>query len=133
MNVIDVTSGDTTVYSETHAVTTSDNGLVNFEIGGGTIVSGLFTAIDWSHNNSLQIELDAAGGTTYVVMGTTSFVSVPYALRAKYAENLTSSTNARMNTASKDDRIQVLEAEAVTLKSELQELKTLVNQLINKN
>ena len=99
--------------------------MVNFEIGGGTIVSGLFTDIDWSHNNSLQIELDAAGGTTYVVMGTTSFVSVPYALRAKYAENLTSSTNAKMSSSSKDDRIE-------TLENEVQELKKLVNQLINK-
>jgi hypothetical protein len=126
MNVIDVTSGDTTVYSETHNVTTSDNGSVNFEIGGGTIVSGLFTDIDWSHNNSLQIELDAAGGTTYVVMGTTSFVSVPYALRAKYAENLTSSINAKMSDVSKDDKIQALETKVLALEK-------LVNQLINKN
>ncbi|NQY28016.1 MAG: hemagluttinin family protein [Flavobacteriaceae bacterium] len=125
INVIDVTSGSTTVFSETHDVTTSAQGLVNFEIGGGAIVSGLFTAIDWSHNNSLQIELDAAGGSTYVTMGTTSFVSVPYALRAKYAENLTSSTNAKMSNSSEDDRIEALE-------NEVQELKKLMNQLLKK-
>ncbi len=126
MSIIDVISGSTTVYSETHEVTTSNNGLVNFEIGGGTIVSGLFTDIDWSHNNALQIELDTTGGTTYIVMGTTSFVSVPYALRAKYAENITSSTNAKISDTSKDDRIKALE-------KEVQELKKLMNQIIKKN
>jgi hypothetical protein len=99
--------------------------MVAFQIGGGVIVSGLFTNINWSHNNSLQIELDATGGTTYVVMGTTSFVSVPYALRAKYVENLTSSTNAKMSSSSKDDRIEALE-------NEVQELKKMMNQLLKK-
>ncbi len=125
MSVIDVTSGSTTVYSETHEVTTSASGMVNFEIGGGTIISGLFTDIDWSHNNVLQIELDATGGTIYTVMGTTSFVSVPYALRAKYAENVTSSTHEKMSGSSKDDRIEALE-------NEVQELKKLMKELINK-
>lgn len=125
MSIIDVTNANTTVYTETHAITTSAQGLVDFKIGGGTIVSGLFTDIDWSHNNSLQIELDVTGGSSYVNMGTTSFVSVPYALRAKYAENLTSSSHAKMNSSSKDDRIQALE-------NEVQELKKMMNQLINK-
>ncbi|NQY29871.1 MAG: hypothetical protein HRT69_10405 [Flavobacteriaceae bacterium] len=126
MNIIDATTGNTTVYSETHNVTTSAQGLVGFTIGGGNIVSGLFSNIDWSHNNSLQIEIDTVGGTAYVVIGTTSFVSVPYALRAKYAENLTSSTNAKIvGSKAKDDRIDVLE-------TELKALKKLVNQLLQK-
>ncbi len=126
MNVIDVSASNSTVYSETHNVTTSSRGLVDFEIGGGTIVSGLFKDIDWSHNNLLQIELDIAGGTTYVLMGSTSFVSVPYALRAKYAENLTSSVNNKTgNSNVKDERIDALE-------KEVQELKKLVNKLISK-
>lgn len=127
MNVIDVTSGNTTVYSETHDVTTSAQGLVNFEIGGGTIVSGLFTDIDWSHNNSLEIELDVAGGTSYITMGSTSFVSVPYALRAKYAENLTSSANAKMKVNSDD-----MNAKLEKLEAEIKELKSLVKSLIKK-
>jgi len=126
MNIKDATTGNTTVYSETHTVTTSSQGLVNFTIGSGTIVSGLFSDIDWSHNNSLQIELDAAGGTTYVAIGTTSFVSVPYALRAKYAENLTNATSAKMSSSNdKDARIDALE-------SEVKALKKLVHQLISK-
>ena len=126
LNVIDVTTSSATVYSETHNVTTSEQGVVNFEIGNGTIVSGAFSSIDWSHNNALEVELDVAGGTTYVAMGTTSFVSVPYALRAKYAENLTSDVQAKTNDLkSKDGEIE-------QLKKELKELKTLVEQLIKK-
>jgi hypothetical protein len=124
INVIEVALSST-VYSETHTVTTSSQGLVDFQIGGGTIVSGLFSDIDWSNNNSLQIELDVTGGTNYTIMGSTPFVSVPYALRAKYAENLTSSSHAKMSDSDKEDRIK-------TLENEVQELKKLVNKLISK-
>ena len=40
--------GGTTVYQETFAPTTNTYGLVNLEIGNGTVVSGDFTTIDWS-------------------------------------------------------------------------------------
>ena len=37
-----------TVYQETHSVTTNDFGLVNIVIGQGTVIQGAFNAIDWS-------------------------------------------------------------------------------------
>lgn len=37
------------VYIETHTPMTNANGLVSLEIGGGTVVSGSFTAIDWAN------------------------------------------------------------------------------------
>ncbi len=122
MSVIDVTAGNTTVYSETHSATTSAQGLVDFQIGNGTPATGVFTDIDWSHNNSLQVEIDPTGGSTYATVGTMSFVSVPYALRARYAENLTSSTNNRTASA-EADRIQSLEQEVA-------QLKAMVNKLL---
>src|SRR5438034_11230893 len=38
----------TPIYEETHSLTTNTNGLATLEIGGGTVVSGSFSGIDWS-------------------------------------------------------------------------------------
>jgi hypothetical protein len=71
----------TNVYSETHAVNTNLFGLVNFAIGNGTILSGNFSTINWAGGTYfVKVELDATGGSTYVLMSTTQLISVPYAL-----------------------------------------------------
>jgi hypothetical protein len=42
------------------------------------------SAIDWSNDNYyLKIDMDTAGGTNFLSMGTTQLLSVPYALYAK--------------------------------------------------
>lgn len=75
----------TVVYTESHDTITNNYGLVNLEIGNGTIVTGDFTTIDWSLGDYfLQIEMDETGGTNYTLMGTSQLLSVPY---AKYAES----------------------------------------------
>ena len=80
--------GGTTVYQETFAPTTNAYGLVNLEIGSGTVVSGDFTTIDWAAGPYfIETAVDVTGGTSYAVMGTSQLMSVPYALYAKYAEN----------------------------------------------
>ncbi|HOW24813.1 MAG TPA: tail fiber domain-containing protein [Bacteroidales bacterium] len=71
----------TVVYSESHSVMTSPLGLVNLEVGKGTIISGSFSAINWETGvYYVELELDPAGGTNYVSMGTAQLLSVPYAL-----------------------------------------------------
>ncbi|HRZ21755.1 MAG TPA: hypothetical protein P5184_08815, partial [Bacteroidales bacterium] len=81
---ITIRQGDITgfiAYRETHSTTTSPLGLVNLQIGMGTIVSGNITMIDWSTGvYFLELELDPAGGTSYIALGTTQLLSVPYAL-----------------------------------------------------
>lgn len=82
--------GGTTVYQETFAPTTNAYGLLNLEIGSGTVVSGDFTTIDWSAGPYfIETAVDVAGGTSYQVMGTSELMSVPYALHANTAENVT--------------------------------------------
>ena len=74
------------VYRETFTPTTNPLGLFNVNVGMGTVVSGTFSAINWGHNSKfMQVEMDPTGGTSYVDMGTTQMMSVPYAL---YAGNL---------------------------------------------
>ena len=64
--------------------------LVNLEIGSGTVVSGDFTTIDWSAGPYfIETAVDVTGGTSYAVMGTSQLMSVPYALHANTAENVT--------------------------------------------
>jgi hypothetical protein len=70
-------------YRETHSVTTTADGMFSVNIGQGTPVSGTFTTINWSTNAKYtQVEIDPAGGSSYVVMGTQQMMSVPYALYA---------------------------------------------------
>jgi len=78
----------TAVYAETHTATTNATGLVTLEIGRGTQVSGSFAAINWSTTPVfLKTEIDPAGGTAYVEMGTSELLSVPFSLYAKTAGN----------------------------------------------
>ena len=73
----------TIVYSETFSPTTNQFGLFTVSIGTGNPVTGTFSSIAWSSGNYwMQVQLDATGGTTYVDMGTSQLLSVPYALYA---------------------------------------------------
>ena len=82
--------GGTTVYQETFAPTTNAYGLVNLEIGSGSVVSGDFTTIDWANGPYfIETAIDVTGGTSYAVIGTSQLMSVPYALHANTAENVT--------------------------------------------
>lgn len=73
-------------YIETHTKTTNENGLASLEIGGGTVVLGTFSGINWSNGPYfLKTETDPAGGTNYSIQGTSQLLSVPYALYAAKA------------------------------------------------
>jgi uncharacterized protein (TIGR02145 family) len=77
----------TVVYAETHTATTSSGGLICIGIGSGTVISGDFTAIDWSTGSYfVKTEIDPAGGTSYTLEGTDQLLSVPYAYFANTAE-----------------------------------------------
>ncbi|MBU3927923.1 MAG: fibrobacter succinogenes major paralogous domain-containing protein [Bacteroidetes bacterium] len=77
------------VYVETQTPSTNANGLVSFEIGAGTVVSGDFSTIDWENGSYfVKTETDPTGGTTYTIAGTSQLLSVPYALHAKTAESI---------------------------------------------
>ncbi len=73
----------TSVYQETHNVVTNQFGLFSLQIGGGTILSGTFAGVPWTLGNQwVKVEMDANGGSSYVDMGTTQLLSVPYAMVA---------------------------------------------------
>ena len=76
-------------YSENHFINTDAFGLFNLVIGAGAVQSGSMATIDWSNDNYyLKVGMDAAGGTNFLIMGTTQLLSVPYAMYAKSAGSL---------------------------------------------
>jgi len=82
-------SGDL-LYLENHTPTTNKNGLISIEIGAGSSVSGSFADIDWSKGPYFILTMtDPTGGTNYSITGTSQLLSVPYALHAQTAENIT--------------------------------------------
>jgi hypothetical protein len=88
LTVRQTTATGTAAYQETHTKMTNDYGLVNLQIGTGSVTSGTFSGIDWSDGPyHLEVGLDLANGTNYTVMGTTQLLSVPYALYAERAGN----------------------------------------------
>lgn len=83
LSILNNSTTGTNLYSETHLRTTNAQGLFNLVIGQGTVVSGNFNTINWSTSSKfLSVEMDIAGGTNFVAVGTTQLLSVPYALAA---------------------------------------------------
>jgi hypothetical protein len=87
-SIINTSAAGTTLYQETQSTLTNELGLFSINIGTGTVVSGSMAAIDWKTNNKfLKVEIDPAGGTTYLNMGTQQFRSEAYALQANQSNN----------------------------------------------
>lgn len=88
---ISLLQGNTTgtaVYSEAQSKTTNDFGLVNLEIGNGIIISGSMNTINWANGPYfVKVELDINNGTSFITMGTSELLSVPYALYAEKVGN----------------------------------------------
>jgi hypothetical protein len=73
------------IYQETQPASTNKLGLFTANIGQGFSGSGNFSSINWRTGSKfLQVEIDAAGGQSYIDMGTQQMLSVPYSL---FAEN----------------------------------------------
>ncbi len=91
ISIRNATVNGTILYQETQSATSNLLGLVNLVIGQGTIIINTLNP-DWGLDPSwataskfMQIEMDATGGTTYINMGTTQLLSVPYAMYATTA------------------------------------------------
>lgn len=106
VSIIKGTATGTEVYVETHSPTTNANGIVTIEIGGGTVVSGSFAAIDWATGNTyVKTEVDPAGGTSYTLTGTTQLLTVPYAMVANKLSGPVAKMEVKGETTSNDEAL----------------------------
>jgi hypothetical protein len=82
IDILQGSSTGTSVYAESFATSTNTFGLVNLQIGKGSVISGTFSTINWAMGPYfIKVSVD---GTE---MGTSQLLSVPYALYAGSAAN----------------------------------------------
>ena len=98
---------DTTIsWQETHQETTNEYGLFTVIIGQGASTSiggsSSFGVVDWgASTHSLKVEIDYGNG--FIDMGTTDFMSVPYALTAGNSQSPNNHDFSNISCASKAD------------------------------
>lgn len=81
MSLISDNINGSVVYCETFSAESNGTGVFNVNIGKGTVVSGVFSAVNWGANAYfLKAEMDVTGGTDFLEMGTSQLLSVPYSL-----------------------------------------------------
>ena len=102
---ISILEGSITVYSESQIKKTNRYGLFNLIIGEGTFISGsAISNLNWAGNSKkIKIDIDPNGGSNYTTIGTADLLSVPYALYANNAGNIstgTSSSKIKFNAGS---------------------------------
>jgi len=94
LSILQGSIAGTAVYTETQTATSNANGLITLQVGGGTVVSGTFSSIDWSAGPYyINSEIDPTGGTNYAITGTTQLLSVAYAMYANKAGTASSASN----------------------------------------
>lgn len=82
------------VFTEIHKVTTSQFGVFSLKIGTGEAVTSTVSDIEWGKSDHyIQVEMDATGGDNYQLMGTSQLLSVPYALHALSAGEISNGDN----------------------------------------
>jgi hypothetical protein len=83
ISILDQSVTGPALYIETHTKQTNQNGLLDLQIGGGTLVSGVFNngllgpGIYWGQPRFLKTEIDPLGGTNYTITSTSELLSVP--------------------------------------------------------
>jgi hypothetical protein len=83
ITILDGSSSGTVVYTETQMANTNQFGIFTLALGKGSVQFGAFSSINWASGSKfLKVEMDASGGTSFVTMGTTELLSVPYAMYA---------------------------------------------------
>jgi hypothetical protein len=88
ISILQGTANGTVVYQEIYnpRPQTNANGLINLEIGGGSVITGTLSAINWAAGPFfLKTETDPSGGTNYTISGTSQLLSVPYAMFSETA------------------------------------------------
>ncbi len=105
LSVLDSSSTGAAAYVETHSTPTNGSGIFSLHIGGGTAVTGTFDSIPWANGRNKYLKTEVNQNGTWVNLGTSQLVSVPYALHAGSAENAKNAifaTNANYATFFKD-------------------------------
>jgi hypothetical protein len=95
ISILEGSPSGTVVYQETQTATTNTYGLYTVSVGGGTVVSGTMSGVNWASGEKfMSVEIDPAGGSSYMALGTSQLLSVPYAM---YAASTPASISGTVN------------------------------------
>jgi hypothetical protein len=89
LTIRDASTNGAVIYRESRTLKTNNFGLFVTAIGsnGASATVGKFNEIDWASGvKYLQVEIDPGGGTSFLDMGTSQLLSVPFALYAASAK-----------------------------------------------
>ncbi len=86
LSVLDSSSTGAAVYVESHSASTNGSGHFAIQIGGGTAILGTFDSVGWANGRNKYLKTELSQNGTWVNLGTSQLVSVPYALHAGSAE-----------------------------------------------
>ncbi|MEY3984316.1 MAG: hypothetical protein RL160_1875 [Bacteroidota bacterium] len=83
------------LFQETHNKTTNAQGMISCIVGAGSLLQGAYpTGVQWGTGvKFLQVEADAAGGSSYTEISNTQMMSVPYSNFAGSAASLSPSAS----------------------------------------
>src|SRR5690349_15616057 len=91
LTIHDGTAAGPVVYQESRQTITNPFGLFNVQVGspGGSNVTGTIAGVPWAVGAKfIQVEIDPAGGTSFINIGTAQIASVPYAWYATVSGDL---------------------------------------------
>jgi hypothetical protein len=109
VSILQGSASGTTLYQETHTLTSNGSGIITATIGGGTVVSGSMSGIGWSSNaHFIKIEADPAGGSSYSLLSNNQLLSVPYSLNAMRADSATHVSNVDDADADPTNELQTI-------------------------
>lgn len=109
IDILQGSASGTSVYNESHSLTTTAQGVINLDIGGGTVNSGVFANIDWSANSYwVKVTL---GGT---VISTGQLLSVPYSLHVKGINRNPVTGNVGIGTTNPQSLVHLLSSDPRT-------------------
>lgn len=97
ISIVKGSVGGNVMYSESHSLKTNAQGLINAEIGTGTVLKGAMETIEWSMDKYfVKTEIDLSGGSTYTLESTQQLLSVPYSFYAKNTDTAKFALNANV-------------------------------------
>lgn len=84
LSLLETTTSTNSLYTETHTLSTTAQGLFAVQIGAGTVLSGSYATLDWSIGPKfVKTEIDPNGGDNFTLSSTNPLNAVPFALFAQ--------------------------------------------------
>ena len=89
ISILGDSTASTIYYQELHETSTNENGLISIQIGSGTELTNQFNTLNWSNGPYfLKTRIDPLRDGNYTLEGMSQLLSVPFALHAKTAEQI---------------------------------------------